>query len=405
MTRTDAPPRLSTAYWRLWWVTGIDNIGDGAFIAAVPLLAVTITRDPRLISLISTATYLPWLLLSLPAGSLVDRHDRITLMRCSQAIQAVIVSVIAVLVAFDEIGVPVLAITAFGLGACDVVFRNAAQAILPDIVARPQMHRANGNQQTVTTIGQQFVGPPIGSLLFGVTVALPFVLDAGSFALSAALLATMPRRRPTQTEHPPMRVAIMDGLRWLTRHRLLRTLAVLLGLNTFCGQLANVTLVLLATQTLHLDARDYGLLLAGAGLGSVLGGLVNARLIARIGTLSALLTALATNVVAFVGIGLSPNTAVLGAFLAINGFVTTLWNIVTVSLRQQIVPPELLGRVNSVYRMLGWGLIPLGTLTGGLVAHGLGLRAPYLIAGVVRGIALLATLPVLIRAMRDEFTS
>lgn len=402
MTQTDAEPRLSPAYWRLWWATGINAVGDGAFAAAVPLLAVTITRDPRLVSVVSAATYLPWLLLSLPAGALVDRYDRVGLMWRSQAIQAVIVSVVAVLAAFGHIGIPVLAIMAFGLGACETVFANAAQAILPDIVAKPLLHRANGHQQTITAIGSQFLGPPIGSLLFAVVVALPFGMDAGSFALSAALLATLPRRRHRQIEHPPLRTAIADGLRRLARHRLLRTLAILLGVNTFCGQLGNVTLVLLATRTLHLDARGYGLLLAGAAIGSLLGGLVSARVVNRVGALPALLTALATNVVVFVGIGLSPNAIVLGALLAVNGFVITLWNIVTVSLRQQIVPSEMLGRVNSVYKMLGWGLIPLGALAGGLVAHAFGLRAPYPVAGVLRGIALLVAMPVLIRAMRDR---
>ncbi len=401
MTRIDAPPRLPAAYWRLWWAVGIDNIGDGAFAAAVPLLAVTITRDPRLVSVVSAATYLPWLLLSLPGGALVDRHDRVGLMWRSQAIQAVIVSAVAVLAALGHIGIPVLAITAFGLGACEVVFANAAQAILPDLVAKPLLHKANGNQQTITTIGQQFLGPPIGSLLFAVAVALPFGLDAGSFALSAALLATLPRHGRRHAEHPPMRTAIAAGLRWLARHRLLRTLAILLGVNTFCFQLGAATLVLLATQTLHLSARGYGLLLAGAALGSLLGGLLNARVVQQIGALPALLTALGANAVIFVGIGLSPNAVVLAALLAGNGFVTTLWNIVTVSLRQQIVPSELLGRVNSVYRMLGWGLIPLGALTGGLVAHVFGLRAPYPIAGVLRGIAMLVALPVLIRASRE----
>ncbi|MFE3453741.1 MFS transporter [Nonomuraea sp. NPDC059194] len=403
LTQTDAGPRLSAAYWRLWWSTGINSIGDGAFAAVVPLLAVTVTRDPRLVSVVSAATYLPWLLLSLPAGALVDRHDRVGLMWRTQAIQAVIVSVIAVLAAFGQIGIPALAIMAFGLGACAVVFANAAQAVLPDIVAKPLLHKANGYQQTITTIGLQFAGPPLGSLLFVVAVALPFGMDAASFALSAALLATLPRRTRRQVEHPSMRTAIADGLRWLARHRLLRTLAVLLGVNTFCWQLGNVTLVLLATQTLRLDAPGYGLLLAGAAIGSLLGGLVSARVVKRVGALPALLTALATNVVIFVGIGLSPNAMVLGVLLAINGFVITLWSIVTVSIRQQIVPSEMLGRVNSIYRMLGWGLIPLGALAGGLVAHAFGLRAPYPVAGVLRGIALLAAMPVLIRALRDRW--
>ncbi|GGQ36245.1 MFS transporter [Streptosporangium pseudovulgare] len=400
MTQRETEPRLSKDYWRLWWATGINSVGDGAFTAAVPLLAVTVTRDPRLVSIVSAATYLPWLLLSLPAGALVDRHDRVALMWRAQAIQALIVAVIAVLTAFGQISIPVLAITAFGLGACTVVFANAAQAVLPDIVAEPLLHKANGHQQVITTVGMQFAGPPVGSLLFAVAVALPFGADAASFALSAALLATLRRRRRERIEHPPMRTAIADGLRWLARHRLLRTLAILLGVNTFCFQLGNVSLVLLATQTLRLDAPGYGLLLAGAAIGGLLGGLVSARLVQRMGELSALLAALITNVVIFIGIGLSPNVIVLGALLAVNGFVTTLWNIVTVSLRQRIVPSELLGRVNSVYRMLGWGLIPLGALAGGLVAHLFGLRAPYPVAGVLRGIALLVAMPVLIRAMR-----
>ncbi|MGV9382384.1 MFS transporter [Nonomuraea sp. NPDC003707] len=400
MTQRETEPRLSAGYWRLWWATGINSIGDGAFAAAVPLLAVTVTRDPRLVSIVSAATYLPWLLLSLPAGALVDRHDRVALMWRAQAIQALIVAVIAVLAAFGQIGIPMLAIIAFGLGGCTVVFANAAQAVLPDIVAEPLLHKANGHQQVITTAGLQFAGPPAGSLLFAVAVALPFSVDAASFALSAALLATLPRRRRERIEHPPMRTAIADGLRWLARHRLLRTLAILLGVNTFCFQLGNVSLVLLATQTLRLDTPGYGLLLAGAAIGSLLGGLVSARLVQRMGELSALLAALITNVVIFVGIGLSPNVIVLGALLAVNGFVTTLWSIVTVSLRQRIVPSELLGRVNSVYRMLGWGLIPLGALAGGLVAHAFGLRAPYPVAGALRGIALLVALPVLIRAMR-----
>jgi MFS family permease len=192
MTQTDPGPRLSAAYWRLWWAAGIDNLGDGVFAAAVPLLAVTITHDPRLVSAVSAAAYLPWLLLSLPVGALVDRHDRVALMWRSQAIQAVVVGAIAVLASFGRVGIPVLVITAFGLGACEVVFANAAQAILPDIVAKPLLHKANGNQQTVMTIGQQFAGPPLGSLAFAAAAALPFGLDAVSFALSAVLWPRCP---------------------------------------------------------------------------------------------------------------------------------------------------------------------------------------------------------------------
>lgn len=391
---------MSADYWRFWIATGIDNIGTGAYVAALPLLAVTLTRDPRVVTLVATATYLPWLLLSLPAGVVVDRCDRAVLMWRAQLVAAVAVSGTLILVATGRISIGTLVLMALAMGACDVVFQNAAQVLLPDLVAKHLLHQANGNQQAMITAGQLFVGPPVGSALFAVSAALPFGVDAFSFVLSASVLSRLPKGKPAEGERLPMRASIASGFRWLLGHRLMRTLAALLGLNTFCGQMANATLVLLATQTLHVGVRAYGLLLASAAVGSVLGGLVNARIVHRIGALPALLGALATNVVAFVGAGCSPNAFTLACFLAVNGFATTVWNIVTTTLRQQLVPSAMLGRVNSVYKMLGWGLIPLGTLTGGLVAHEFGLRAPYQLAGAVRGLALVAALPVLITAMR-----
>lgn len=392
--------RLPATYWRFLFATGADNIGTGAYVAAAPLVAVTLTSDPRLVTAISTATYLPWLLLSLPAGTLVDRVDRIGLMWRTQAVAAVLVAITAGLVALDRISILTLAVMAFALGVCDVVSGNAAQAVLPGIVPRHLLHQANGNHQAVVTAGQQFAGPPLGSGLFAISSALPFVVDACSFAMSASLLATVPRTPQPGRERQSMRAAMGSGLRWLRGHRLLRTLAALLGFNNFCGQMAYATLVLLATQTLHISIAGFGLLLAAAAIGSVFGGLVNARIVRRFGALPSLTAGLIGAALTLVGMGFSSGPIVLGFFLAANGFAATLWNIVTTTLRQQLVPSEMLGRVNSVYKMLGWGLIPLGTLTGGLVAHSLGLRAPHLLAGALRGVALLLALPVLLTSMR-----
>jgi MFS family permease len=392
--------RFPAAYWRLWWAAAADNIGDGAFAAAVPLLAVTITRDPLLISAVAAATYLPWLLLSVPAGAIIDRRDKVALMWRSQAVQGVVVAVVAALAAAGHVTIPVLAAMGLVLGACEVVFANASQAILPEIVPAGLLHRANSTQYAVSSAGQVFVGPPVGSFLFAIAVALPFGLDAGSFGLSAGLLATLPRSRPGRAGHPPLRTAMAGGLRWLARHRLLRTLALLVGVNTFCFQLGNVTLVLLATGDLHLSARGYGLLLAGAATGNVLGGLVSGRVVARTGALPALLVSLVANVLLFGAIGFSPDALVAGALLGASGFVTALWSIVAVTLRQQLVPAELRGRVNSAYRMLSAGLMPFGALAGGLVARELGVRAAYPVAGVIRAVALLVALPVLLAEVR-----
>jgi MFS family permease len=409
--------RLGRHYWRMWWADAISSTGDGAFVAALPLLAVTITRDPRPVAVVTAATYLPWLLLSLPAGAIVDRHDRATLMWRSQAVQAAVVAVVAVLVIAHHAGIAALGVAGLLLGSAEVIFSNAAQSILPALVPAELLPKANGSQQVSLTIGESFLGPPVGSLLFAAAAALPFGLDAASFAGSAALLARLPRTGYSRTElsatglsatglssgraTPTIRAQIAEGLRWLARHPLLRVVAVLLGVYNFANQMGQAVLVLLATQTLHTGTRGYGFLLAATAIGSVAGGVLSPSLTRRLGMRPSLVTGGAIDAAAFVGLGLAPGPAVAAVMLAGQGFAVAMWNVVTVSLRQQIVPAPLLGRVNSVYRMLGWGLMPLGALAGGFVAHTAGLRAPYIVAGVLCGLAILAAVPFLLAAGHD----
>jgi MFS family permease len=391
--------RLGSAYWRLWWANAVSYAGDGALVSALPLFAVTVTKDPRLISLVSAAIFLPWLLLSLPAGAIVDRHDRVGLMWRSQAFQFAVMSVLTVLIVTHTAGIAALAAAGFLLGCAEVVYSNAEQSALPALVPADLLPRANGNQQVVLTIGETFVGPPLGSALFAVRAALPFGLDALSFAGSAALVAGLPRTAKSRTAQPRseqrMRAQIAEGVRWLAGHRLLRTVALLLGVSNFSSQMGQATLVLLATQTLHVGTRGYGLLWTAAAVGSVLGGLVNPAITRRLGLVRSLTVAMAAFAALDAGIGLAPDFAAAAALMACNGFFVTMWNVVTVTMRQRIVPAELLGRVNSVYRMLGWGLMPLGALAGGFIAHAAGLRAAYIVGGVLSGVALLAALPVL----------
>jgi MFS family permease len=405
-TATRAPARLSRDYWRLWWANTVSSTGDGAFVAALPLLAVTITRDPRLVAAVTAATYLPWMLLSLPAGAVVDRYDRVMLMWRAQAVQAAVVTIIAILIVFHEADIEVLAVGGLLLGSAEVIFSNAAQSVLPALVPPDLLPKANGSQQVSLTVGESFLGPPVGSLLFAVAAALPFGLDAGSFAGSAALLARLPRtgHAPENAKHPAIRAQIAEGLRWLAGHRLLRVVAVLLGIYNFANQMGQAILVLLATQTLHVSTRGYGLLLAASAVGSVVGGLVNPVLTRRLGLLPSLVLPALVDAAAFVGIGLAPGLVVVAALLAVQGFSVAMWNVVTVSLRQRIVPAHLLGRVNSVYRMLGWGLMPLGALAGGFVAHAVGLRAPYIVAGLLCTLSALAALPLLLSATRTTPT-
>jgi MFS family permease len=391
---------LGRAYRRVLWANTISSVGDGVYVSALPLLAVTLTRDPRLIALVSAAAFVPWLVLSLPAGVIVDRHDRGMLMRRSQVAQGLAVAVSAVLVLVHEADIALLVLLAFLLGSAEVIFSNAAQSVLPDLVPSAQLPKANGNLQVSLTVGETFAGPPLGSVLFAASRALPFGLDACSFFGSAALLAGLPRRSSPVTAHAPMRAQIAEGVRYLSGHRLLRIVAVLLGVAGAASQMGQSTLVLLAVQVLHTGSRGYGLLWTAAAVGAILGGFTAPALTGRLGMLPSLILSLAASAATLAGIGLAPDAVVAGAMFTVNGYSVSMWNVVTISLRQQIVPAELFGRVNSVYRMIGWGLLPVGAITGGFVAGAFGLRAPYLLGGIVMGIAAVAALPVLVHADR-----
>ena len=403
-TQRQPRPRLGSAYWRLWWANAVDNTGDGAFAAALPLLAVALTRDPVLISAVSVATYLPWLVVSLPAGALVDRRDRVTLMWAAQLVQGAAVAAVAVLVAVHHVSIWTLVAAGLCLGSAQVVFDNAAQSVLPSLVPKDLLPRANGTQYVVQVIGGSFVGPPVGSALFALAPVAPFAVDVASFAGSAALLTRLPRCRPGADMHgrrqPESAHGVTAGLRWLSGHRLLRIVVVMLAVSGFCSRLGTGAFVLFATQTLHVSVRGYGLLLASSALGSVIGGLVNPALARRHGPVPLLVLATCIGSAQAVGIGLAPDPLVLGAMMACGGFSTTLWNVVTVSMRQREVPAELFGRVNSVYRMLGWGTRPLGALVGGFLAEAAGLRAPFIVGGVLRAAIFLALLPALLAAAR-----
>ena len=403
---TDAAP-LGRRFWTVLGASAVDGIGDGALAAALPLLTVTFTHDPRIVSLVGALAYLPWLLISLPAGAIIDRSDHGRVMWASQLGQGLVVGLLATLIATGHANIPIIIAAAFLVGIGEVMFSNASQSIIPSIVERKSLPRANNLLYIVQTVTQSFAGPPLGAVLFVAALALPFGVDAATFVASAALIATLPRRERTVPlqDRVPMRQSIAEGLRWIRSNRLLRTLALMLGVNNLAGQLGQATLVLFATQSLGLTPQLFGVLFVGAALGGVAGGLAAPRIVRSLGELRCLILAPTVISIAYLLGGLVTNGIELGATLAVGTFAITQWNVVTVSLRQRVVPPGLLGRVNSVYRMLGWGLIPVGAILGGWVAATWGLRAPLPVAGALRALVLVIALPSLIsgvRALRES---
>jgi len=388
---------LGPAYRKLWTAATISTLGDGVREAALPLLAASLTRSPGLIAFVAFAGRLPWLIFSLISGALVDRLDRRRVMWTVDLFRAGVMAALAALVLAGVARIPLLALVAFLLGTGETLFDNAAQAILPGIVRADLLETANSRLYAGEVVSNQFVGPPLGSFLFVALAALPFFLDATSFAAAALLVMSIGgvfrAERPSGGQRTGIRQDIGEGVRWLWRHRLLRTLAIMLGtLNLVEGAFFAI-LVLFTLEILHVRETGYGLLLSAAAAGALVGSLVTTKVASRLGRGTVLLTSVAMVGASALVMGATSDPFVAAAMLAVSSGFGVAWNVVTVSLRQTIVPAPMLGRVNSVYRFLGWGSMPIGAALGGFVAERFGLRAPFYLAGVVELLMFVAALP------------
>lgn len=391
-----SPTRLGAGFNRLWTASVVSNTGDGVMAVALPLLAETLTRQPLLFAGVTVANRLPWLLFSLHAGAIADRVDRRRLMATVNALRALLVAGLAVAVITDVASIWLLYVIGFGLGVAETLFDNASQAFLPAIVERDDLERANGRLMAGEIVTNQFLGPPLGGFLFGLGAAVPILLDAGTFAISAGLIASLgglvATRRPARDPdvvRPRMRTEIAEGLRWLRDHRLLRGLAVLLGAMNFTSTMLFAVFPLYAVgeeSALGLSGFGFGVLLTTTAIGSTIGSLLSARLVTRFGRGPMLWSTLLASVAVPVVIAATSNAIVVAAAFAVFGLAVILWNVITVSLRQTIIPDRLLGRVNSVYRFLGWGSMPLGSLAGGAAAALWGVRATFVISGLLMAV-------------------
>ncbi len=388
----DIPRRtLGANYWKLWIASVISNFGDGVALIAYPWLASAVTRSPLQIALVGVATRLPWLIFTLPAGVITDRADRRRLVVTMDATRALITVGVAAVVLLNQAVLPTseqiasadfspiansgfllgtLYLSALLLGMAEVLRDNGAQTLMPTVVDKSQLENANGRLWGAEMVMNSFVGPPLGGLLLAVAFSLPFFIDSATFAVSAALVAALTGSfRASGEIKASFVVELKEGFRWLWKHQLMRRFAIVLGLINASSSATIATLVLFGQEILEVDASGFGLLMSAGAAGGVLGSLVAAPFTKRLGSGSTIM-------------------------FAISSFGGVMWNVVTVSLRQAIIPDRLLGRVNSVYRFFGWGMMPIGLFVGGAVVAVVanqstrewGLRSPFFVAGVLQAL-------------------
>ena len=412
---------LGRSYWKLWLATAISNLGDGVSMVAYPWLASAVTRSPILIAAAGFASRLPWLVFTLHAGVLTDRFDRRKLIVGMDFLRGVLTLVVGGIVFFNKDTLPslndltsitdlktnwtlyiTLVITAFLFGLAEVLRDNSAQTLMPSVVDQENLEKANSRMWSAESLTNSFIGPPLGSLIIGMAIYLPFFFDAVSFFVAVALIASLagsfkPVAKEVPKEKINFKLEIREGFDWLWAHPLLRPMAIILGAMNGLGTMVGAVYILFAQEVLHTNVFIFAILGTAGAIGGTIGGFFAPKVSARLGSGPSLALAMAAAPIGNLIVGLTSSWQVVWVVTAVETFVAILWNTITVSLRQSIIPPALLGRVNSVYRFFAWGSIPIGMFVGGglvtlmthLISRESALRTPYLIS-VLLGLILWA---------------
>lgn len=400
--RDELPPRAGfrPSTWPLLAATAVSVTGDGAFIAAAPLLAASISSDPLAVSTVTAAIYLPWLLFGLPAGALADRWERRRVMILADVARAIVLLSLAVLVISGHVSIPLLVVAILVVGAAQCFFDSSSQALIPALVGRDKeaLSLINGRFWAADTLGRSLVGPPIGAGLFVVGRALPFLVDSLSFVASAFLVARLPVQQ-TSTKRQPVVDAIREGVHHLLATRELLVLALSTGAYNFCYNVAIATFVLYAQQRLGVDGLTYGLLLATMALGGLAASWFAPRITRGRSWRMLQSAALVAQAVAWLLVSIAPSPWLVGLLFAGLGAGSAVSTVAVSSARQMLTSDEMLGRVVSASRLIGVGAAASGALLGGLIADVFTLSAPQVTAGILLLVAAAVTAP---RVSRDR---
>jgi MFS family permease len=393
------------------------------------LIATTLTHDPLMISVLGALAFLPWLLFGLPAGMIVDRFDRRIVMAIANTVRGAAALVLAVLTVSGTLSIWALfaGTLVFGLG--ETLFDNATNAVVPGVVTRQQLDRANGWMQAAQITIDSFIATPIGGVLFGIALAVPLWVGGAAYlipivlALMLPLAAARPFREPADAAPVPdptapdvapagatsepvpapiahSSVSAREAMRFLWHHTYLRSMVVFTSIVGCCLSFAQAVTVLFFLDVHHVDPVAIGFVTAGIGVGALVGSLLAARLVARFGRGSVMVGANVVVAVSSVLVGLAPNVGLAIAAYALMAFAVSTWNVPWGALRQQIIPSHMFGRVLGITRMFTWGIFPIATLLGGLVSR-ISLQLPFVISGVVVAVATLVALRLLIVGTRE----
>ncbi|GAB3124643.1 MFS transporter [Glaciibacter psychrotolerans] len=386
--RARSSNRLGPAFTNLFTASLASNLGDGIARTAVPLLAARLTDDALLISGVAAMAMLPWLFCAIPAGILIDRIDRRLAMALAEIVRVALAVALCVLAATSTLTIGWLYAIIFVYGAFETLYDGATRAVVPSLVRKIDLPRANSRIEAGELVVQNFLAGPLTSLLFAVSVLIPLGANAVAFAVAAVLAILLPRvasgRQHALARAEPQIAwfrQFVDGYRFIVSSRML---VVLWSVSTMTGlaySFATASVVLFILHSLQVPEAWFGIFMLSGAVGGIIGSVVANRLKNRWGAGTTMAVMGVIGGVTFVALGAWPNVWAAAVVFAISSGSSTIWNILVMSLRQSIIPGHLLGRVHGTWRTLLWGVMPLGSVLGGLVGR-IDLALPLIIGGL-----------------------
>ncbi len=371
--------------------------GDGLRVVALPLLAVSIDPSPTAVAVVAAASTLPWLVVAIPAGAWVDRLDPAAAMAAAHLARVLLSLAVVAAVLTGIVSIPLLCAIGFALTAAETFADGSAQTLLLRIVPPEQLERANARFVTVETLALDLAGPLAAGVLFALAFWIPFAASAGCFLVAAVRVVGIRSERPAE---PGVRVGgtqqrdvsaagggvwarVRAGLSRLFADPVLRTLAITVAVMATANAAADAVLVIYGTQILQMSDALYPTLLVAYALGTLMAAALVGRVITRFRGGRAMMFALFGISGGMVLLGLVPVVAVAWVAFAVMGLAGGTWNVLSATRRQRRTPHDMIARVSSAFRVVAWGVIPIGAALGGLVGQRWGVTTVFTSVGVV----------------------
>lgn len=361
--------------------TALTNLADGVTKVALPLMATALTQSPLQVSGVSLTLTLPWLLVALHVGVLVDRADRRVLLWLANGMRLAAIAVLVLLSLSNGITLPVLYIGGLTLGIAEVIALTSAAALVPDAVAPAGRERANAWVAGAETVCNEFCGPLVGGLLVAAGTALALGAVASAYLIGVLVLCFLVGRfrvvHAPDAPREPVHQQIAEGLHYLWREPILRLMAVTLTVLCACWGAWLAVMPLFATKVMGLDARGYGVMLSALGIGGFVGALSVTTLNRWFGRRTVMFVDLLGTLAMMAMPVATVNLWAVAASAFAGGLGGTLWSVNSRTISQALVPGALFGRYNAAARLFSWGAMPVGAGLGGVLAELFGLRVAF----------------------------